>query len=592
MAVVQAFSLVMLLLTGTVTIRCINLHFMRLSPSSMMALSALLTSVALMMLDNLNVLSLGGAVELVRRGLLDLFPEMLMDCMLGFLLFAAAIEVDLMALMRVRSTVFSLAVVGTTSATIIIGLLTWFLVRPIYPLPLPICLLFGAALSPTDPVAVTSVLNEKPDLIPASTRYFVWCESLFNDAVAVVLFYAFKNISSSSDNSIPNQVLAFSWIFLREVIIGIMIGLLLAYFAHHLIASVDDAVLEVTITIVLVGNIQVICAYFDASVPLASAVAGLLIGNYGVGYAMSPEARDGFHVLWKFIDETLNSILTLLIGLMTVFWEADALSLRSMLYLSLGIIPISLLARAASIGLGLGFIFAGEWILGRRLRHPHVRYRGGTVAVLTWGGLRGAITIALALAIVRHLNTLGTGLVTGQIIFAMTYSVVVFSIVCQGLFFEQACVLIQDASFRYLKHGGLGTFKSTHSLALDRDHGDPDDVPDLEDLVTAMESLSRADWTRPLASSDAELNMPEERNEFLNHDSELAPSSKSSSATRSRRREVVHIRDESVTFHNLDKLKPIPPIGDMFSSAFNWARPRYNEELPLLQRHSAEDVQK
>lgn len=281
MTVVQAFSVVMLLLTGTVTIRCINFHFMRISPSSMMALSALMMSVMLIVLQNMGAFPFGAAVDSMRA-LLDVFPDILMDCMLGFLLFAAAIEVDVMALARVRTTVFSLAVVGTTAAAIIIGILTWFLVRPIYPLSLPVCLLFGAALSPTDPVAVTSVLNEKPDLIPASTRYFVWCESLFNDAVAVVLFYAFKSISVSKEQTLSSAALEVGWIFLREVVLGIFVGLALAYLAYLLIDSVSDPVLEVTITIVLVGNIQVICAYLHASVPLASAVAGLFIGNYGV----------------------------------------------------------------------------------------------------------------------------------------------------------------------------------------------------------------------------------------------------------------------------------------------------------------------
>lgn len=222
--------------------------------------------------------------------------------------------------------------------------------------------------------------------------------------------------------------------------------------------------------------------------------------------------------------------------------------------------------------------------------------------MLTWGGLRGAITIALALGIVRHLNSMGNHDVQGQIIFAMTYAVVVFSIVCQGLFFEQvssapflsnsdnvihrlmpslqACVLIQDASYRYLKHGGLSTFKSTHSIANEResDRGDPDDVPDLEEIIASMNLLSKkGPWP---GESSEEVPLIEA--------SEVPPAELVRGGT-PRKREPTHLRDESVTFHGLGNLKPIPHISDVLHSAFGWARTAPSEERARLLRRRNTD---
>ncbi|KAJ8902186.1 hypothetical protein NDN08_006594 [Rhodosorus marinus] len=443
------FSSIMYLLSGTVLIRVVNYHYIKLAPSVVTALSAVVWGGALMLLQAVNsdIASSLGALRNILRN----FPELVMDYMLGFLLFAAAIEVDLGRLGRVRSTVITLALGGTVLSTLFVGTLTWLLLRRIVPLPFAICLLFGTVVSPTDPVAVTSILNEKPDLISESTRYFVWCESLFNDAVGVVLYYGMLNFTVHGDAPVSDRLWAVVEVFLRECVVGVVLGLVMGYMAYLLIQAVSEPVLEITITIVLVGMLEVVCLELGASIPLATICAGLLIGNYGLEFGFSPEGAEGFHQLWRFIDETLNSVLFLMIGLMSIYWQPDILGWGKYFIMMLAIIPISLFSRAMSITLSLSMLLWAEKLLGRRLRHPSVRYRAGTIGVLTWGGLRGGLTIALALGAIRTMSPISSA--SGNIFFLMTYTIVVWSLVGQGLTFETACRLIQDGSYYYKSAG-------------------------------------------------------------------------------------------------------------------------------------------
>jgi len=443
------FSSIMYLLSGTVLIRVVNYHYIKLPPSVVTALSAVVWGGALMLLQAVNsdiADSLGALRDILRN-----FPELVMDYMLGFLLFAAAIEVDLGRLGRVRSTVITLAVGGTILSTLFVGTLTWLLLRRIVPLPFEICLLFGTVVSPTDPIAVTSVLNEKPDLISESTRYFIWCESLFNDAVGVVLYYGMLNFTVNGDSPLSDRLWAVIEVFLRECVVGVVLGLVMGYIAYLLIQAVSEPVLEITITVVLVGILEVVCIELGASIPLATICAGLLIGNYGLEFGFSPEGAEGFHQIWRFIDETLNSVLFLLIGLMSIFWQPDILGWGKYFVMMIAIIPISLFSRAMSITLALSMLLWAEKLFGRRLRHPSVRYRAGTIGVLSWGGLRGGLTIALALGAIRTMSPISSA--SGNIFFLMTYTIVVWSLVGQGLTFETACRLIQDGSYYYKSAG-------------------------------------------------------------------------------------------------------------------------------------------
>ncbi|KAA8498176.1 Na(+)/H(+) antiporter NhaP [Porphyridium purpureum] len=467
------FEMVTMLLTVTVTVRCINWHYIRLPASVMMALSAIIASLLLLVLARLQVpWPAYSTVAEIRIFLTNGFPDILMRFLLGYLLFASAIEVDLRALRRVTATAVALGLISTLVSTLLIGLLTYCLLRAVSPLPMTYCLLFGAIVSPTDPVAVASILNDKPDLIPVSTRYFVMSEALFNDAVGIVLFSGLLQIVTYSEMSWTDHAFAIASLFLQECLGGVLLGLFLGYLAYLLIQSVEEAVLEITISVVLVANIQVLCNLMGVSAPLASVVAGLLMGNHGVAYSFSTDGRNGFYQLWRFIDETLNSLLFFAIGLMTVAMDrADSdlagISILQIAYAAVGIIPISLFSRAISVACSLLSVVAIEKTIGRRLRHPKSQYKIGTILLLTWAGLRGGLAIALTLLVgSQFLEARQSAL-----LFIMTYSLVVWSVIGQGIFFETACTLIQEASFM-LYQPLLGETATGSKSFMGRDNGE------------------------------------------------------------------------------------------------------------------------
>lgn len=464
---------VMLLLTLTVVFRLIKHHWFRSVPTSIfMSIAAVASTSVLLAISYVRPPTPGEGVSAALDGLKNFlmnFPDLLLNYMLGFLLFAAAIEVDLRALSRIRTTVFALSVFSTAISTLLVASLTYLLLLRIAPMDFMWCLLFGSIVSPTDPVAVVAILNDKPNLIPQSTRYFVLGESLFNDAVGVVLFLGFLETVEKPDMPVLDVLRIFARGFALECATGIVIGGILSFAAYSAMLTVDDSLLEVTITIVLVSNINLACSYFHASIPLASVVAGLLIGNYGVADAMTDTSSALFHQLWSFLDETLNSVLFLLIGAADLFWRPQDIGVVPTTAIVAATVCISLFARAVSVATPLLAIVAIETVTKLRLRHRAVRYRGGTIGVLTWGGMRGGISIALALgvpdAFVQH--ALPGHLSPGQVIFLMTFTLVLFSLGVQGLLFEPFVNLFQDLSYVYLPHGGLSTFKSSMSLNFD-----------------------------------------------------------------------------------------------------------------------------
>lgn len=458
-------DVVMILLTLSVIVRVVNFHFFQIPSSIAMAFGAILVTVLLLFLSYFPWLGVASAIEALRAVIKD-FPDLLLKYMLGFLLFAAAIEVDLRNLGRILTTVLALSVVSTILSTLIVGTLTYFLMQNIAHMDFAWCLLFGAIVSPTDPITVMSILNDKPDLLPSSTRYFVIGESLLNDAVGVVLYLVLLEIVRRPDiGAFEIATLIFETVIV-ECVYGAAIGVFLAWLAYSAIVSVREPLLEVVITFVLVGNINMFCRILNASIPLASVGAGLFIGNYAVTFAMNDETTETFHEMWKLADETLNSILFLMIGAADLFWNPQDLGWIRVLTLVVCTISISIVARFLAVALPLFTIIFLEWATGRRLRHFSVRYRGGTIAVLTWAGMRGGISIALALGVpdsfVKH--AVPGHMTYGQLIFFMTFILVVFSILVQGMLFEPVVKMITRVSFDIFSSGGLGTYVSSTSL--------------------------------------------------------------------------------------------------------------------------------
>lgn len=357
-----------------------------------------------LVLLGLGKLGFGVEAEAQRFiGAID-FNEALMHGMLGFLLFAGALHVRLDELLDLKWVIGTLAVVGTILSSLITGLLGYWLFELVgLPLPFLHCLLFGALISPTDPIAVMGVLRQAR--LPKALEVKIVGESLFNDGVGVVIFLVVLNLLPKASVSVTD-VLA---LFAEEALGGAALGLALGYVAYRMLRSVDSYQVEILITLALVMGSFGLADLLHTSGPIAVVVAGLLIGNQGRQWAMSDTTREHLDNFWELLDELLNAVLFVLIGL-----EVLALSFqRPYLMAGLVAIPLVLAARWISVFVQVkAFSFVRD-------------FTERTIMILTWGGLRGGISVALALSL--------PGGPTRDALVTITYAVVVFSILAQGL---------------------------------------------------------------------------------------------------------------------------------------------------------------
>lgn len=332
------------------------------------------------------------------------FNEALMHGMLSCLLFAGALHVNLSDLLDQKWIVGTLASVGVVLSTFVIGGASYYLFSLVgLHLPFLYCLLFGALISPTDPVAVMGILKEAR--LPKPLEVKVVGESLFNDGVGVVVFLVLMSLIPRDSVLISDIVL----LFMEEALGGALLGILLGFGAYLMLKSVDNYQVEILITLALVMGGYELANLLHTSGPIAVVVAGLLIGNQGRRLAMSEKTREHLDAFWDLVDELLNAILFVLIGL-----EVLVLSYQSA-YLKAGLvaIPLVLFARFITVWLQVKVFSLVREFTQR------------AVAILTWGGLRGGISVALALS-------LPAGPARDAVLL-ITYTVVVFSILVQGL---------------------------------------------------------------------------------------------------------------------------------------------------------------
>jgi len=385
-----------------------NFRWLKLPPTIGLVVIALFTSVSILLADVVvPSLGLGNTVRSVL-GRID-FHEALMKGMLSFLLFAGALHIDLKDLAERRWAIGTLATVGVLLSTVILGYLFHGASIALgQPLELGLCLVFAALISPTDPVAVLGILRTIG--IPHSLKAKIAGESLFNDGVGVVVFTIIAaTVIGGERHGEISGVIDISALFLREAVGGGLLGLGLGYVAFVALRSINEHNLEVMITLATVMITYSLALALSLSGPIAVVIAGLLIGNHGTRLAMSPTTREHVTRFWALLDEILNAALFLLIG-----FEVMAISFDgSTLYLSLAAIPLALVARLVSVAIPI------------RLLATRRRFTRGAIRVLTWGGLRGGISVALALSL--------PAIPEKGLILAATYAVVIFSIVVQGL---------------------------------------------------------------------------------------------------------------------------------------------------------------
>ena len=398
----KLFNILAVLITLSAVFSYINYRFIKLPTTIGVMAISLVGSLGITMLG-----PLGFGLEEDALRLLDSidFDETLLHGMLSFLLFAGALHIDLDRLAHQKWIIGTLATVGTVGSTFIIGILAYLVLDWLnIGLPLMHCLLFGALISPTDPIAVLGILKKAG--VPESLETKISGESLFNDGVAVVVFLVLLQIAAGGHDI---TAVAVAWLFAKEALGGIVYGLLIGGIAYGMLKSVDNYQVEVLITLALVAGGYALADALHLSGPIAIVVAGLLIGNHGRLLAMSDRTRSHLDTFWELVDEVLNVVLFVLIGLevLVLSWN------QSYLIASVLMIPLLLLSRFVSVAVPI--------VIMRRFR----TFSPSVIKILTWGGLRGGISVAMALSLPpgRHRD----------IILTITYAIVVFSIIVQGL---------------------------------------------------------------------------------------------------------------------------------------------------------------
>jgi len=334
------------------------------------------------------------------------FNTILMKIMLSFLLFAGAIHININDLRKESKAVLTFSTAGVLISTFAVGGLLYATAR-IFSLPVDFiyCLLFGALISPTDPIAVLAILKEAN--IPKSLEVKISGESLFNDGVAVVVFTSiYEIIRAGLENLSAGDILL---LFLREACGGVLFGVLLGYAGFAMLRAIDNYKVEVMITLAVVMGGYMLADRLHVSGPLAMVSAGIITGNKGRKLGMSNTTRDYIDKFWEITDEVLNAILFLLIGMEMLVVKFTPV------YLWLGAITVGivLLARYLSVIIPISF-----------MRISTV-FERNAVTILTWGGLRGGISVAMALSVPRSMF--------GEMFVTITYVVVIFSIIVQGL---------------------------------------------------------------------------------------------------------------------------------------------------------------
>lgn len=424
----DTFGIITLLVVIATLFTSINRTILKLEATIGLMILALMTSMAIFIA--------GYGFPQLREGSAAImenfdFNLIMFDIMLPFLLFAGALHINLQKLAEEKWSILSLAVGGVLISTFVVGTLMYFVLDFVHlPVKYIHCLLFGALISPTDPIAVLALL--KTTNISENLQMRINGESLFNDGIGVVVFLTILHISQSATGGFEHlhfgpwhygpDILGPKYItmlFLQEAIGGILLGLILGYLGYKILEWIPNEFvqLEVLVTLSFVMGGTEVANFLHVSSPLAMVVLGISLGNKGRSKKMADAIGEYVYRFWNLIDESLNAILFILIGLemLVITFTGE--------YIFAGVLAIAIVLFARLIGVSIPI---GIMSLGKK-------FEKGTIKILTWGGLRGGISVALALA----LPSLGiidlTEFETKDLIVSLTFIVVVFSILVQGL---------------------------------------------------------------------------------------------------------------------------------------------------------------
>lgn len=396
------FEVVALLITLTAVFSFINFSYLRLPTTIGVMLISLLFSLLLVILRAFGLDFTQYAVQIL--GQID-FDKTLMQGLLSYLLFAGALHVNLEDLARQKWLIGTLATIGVVISTFFTGTAVWIIsgwfdlgISYIY------CLLFGALISPTDPIAVLSILRTAG--APRTLETKITGESLFNDGVGVVVFILISGIAIGGEAVTAGSVIT---LFLHEAVGGVFFGILTGFITYRMLARVDNYQVEILLTLALVTGGYALATAIHVSGPIAIVVSGLMVGNHGRMLAMSDLTREHLDTFWELIDEILNAVLFVLIGL-----EVLVIHMNYSLFIA-GLISVIIVLTGRLISIALPVTYFRKY----REFSPHA------IKILTWGGLRGGISVALALSLPPEPER--------EVILTITYFVVIFSILVQGL---------------------------------------------------------------------------------------------------------------------------------------------------------------
>ncbi|SDF81643.1 cation:proton antiporter [Mucilaginibacter gossypii] len=397
------FVVIALLVIVSAIFSYLNARFIKLPGTIGIVLLATITSITILIVDKIDS-SIADYLGTLAKNIN--FSKAVLNVLLGFLLFSSSFNLDGRKLKREMRPVFVLSTLGVVISTAVFGCLLFY-VAPFFHIHMPLiyCLLFGALISPTDPVAVAAIIRNSK--LPANLETIISGESLFNDGIGLILFVIILEVARVGEEKIElAKVVA---LIVKEIIGGIVAGGILGYVAHRLMRSVKDFQTIVLISLALVMGLSVLAVLLDFSIPLSVVTAGLFAGSQSINQDNKERSHEALEKFWKLVDEILNTILFVMIGLQLVnlpfvnnYWVTGSLSIVTVL-----------IARWLSIMLPLTF-----------LRHT-LKVNYSNINIMTWAGLRGAISIALALSLpntpYRHLILSGS------------YFIVIFSVIVQGL---------------------------------------------------------------------------------------------------------------------------------------------------------------
>lgn len=397
------YNLISIIIVFTAVFGYINLKYIKLPGTIGIMLISLIASLFLIGIGLLHPSFFAETQRLVSA--ID-FHTALMKVMLSFLLFAGAIHIDLNMLKKQILPIVTFSTIGVLISTFIVAVLFYAAAKAFgLSIDFIYCLLFGALISPTDPIAVLGILR-KANIAP-TLEMKISGESLFNDGVAVVIFITIYEVITAGIQNISAGEVA--WLFIKEAGGGIAFGVLLGYMGFWILRSIDNYVVEVLITISIVMGGYLCADYLHISGPLAMVMAGIITGNKSMEETMSDVTRDYIDKFWQMMDEVLNAILFLLVGFQMLIIPFNI----TLLWLGCLSILIVLLARFISVLIPIMF-----------LKYKKT-FEKHALLILTWGGLRGGLSVALALSLPKDMFS--------EVFVSVTYIIVLFSIIVQGL---------------------------------------------------------------------------------------------------------------------------------------------------------------